>query len=199
MLLRLANRIMDILNEMPEVKRCELYGSLADGTSDALSDIDINVDVLGSDNGQFMLTLAERIGRRIDVYYRDFAPSLVPGKYIVSLAIDEEYPTRVVDLCCSAEPHCTTVTQQQIRALNDEFSHMLKLWTANWKHCVRGVNCRNDVIRMSEKIGIANAEMKSDAQILQETLEWLEKNVPERLKIFVKSCRREYEKKAASH
>ena len=189
---------MALLNAMPEVKECALYGSLAKGAGDELSDVDINVDVSGSDNGQFMLTLAERIGKELSVYYSDYAPSLVPEKYIVSLAVDEEKPTCVIDLCCNAEPHCVTVTQQQVRALNNEFSHMLKLWTANWKHFVRGKDCRSDVIRMAKKIAVANAETKSEAQILQETLEWLEKKAPDNLKIFVKSCRREYERRAAS-
>lgn len=197
MLRRIAEQIMAILNEMPEVKGCALYGSLANGTSDELSDIDINVDVSGCDNGRFMLTLAERIGRKIRVYYSDYAPSLVPEKYIVSLAIDEEAPTHVVDLCCSAEPHCIGVTKQQVRALNDEFSHILKLWTANWKHHVRGMDCRSDTVRMAKKVGIVNADEKSNAEILKETLEWLEQNSPDELKKFVKSCKREYEKRTA--
>lgn len=199
MLMQIADRMMTMQNEMPEVKGCTLYGSLANGTSDELSDIDINIDVSGSDNGQFMLTLAERIGKQIRVCYSDYAPSLIPEKYIVSLAIDEEHPTRVVDLCCDADPHHTTVTKQQVRALNDEFSHMLKLWTANWKHCIRGMDCRSDAVRMAKHIGIADAEEKSEAEIVKETLEWLEKNAPANLKTFVKSCRREYEGRTASY
>ena len=198
MLKSLAENIMALLNDMPEVKACALYGSLSDGQYDELSDIDINVDVSGHDNGRFMLTLAERLSQHISVYYNDYAPSLVPEKYIVSIAIDEEHPTRVVDLCCVANPHCTTVDGSQIRALNDKFSHMLKLWTANWKHHIRGTECRGDILRMAEKIGIENRVEKSNVQILEETLAWLEVNAPQRLWNFVKSCRREYTNRAAS-
>lgn len=198
MLKQIAENIMVMLREMPEVKGCALYGSLSNDAYDELSDIDINIDVSGSDNGQFMLTLAERLGKKIGIYYSDYAPSLVPEKYIVSIAIDENHPTRVVDLCCTAEPHCTTVEKQQVRALNDEFSHMLKLWTANWKHHVRGADCRGDTLRMAGKIGIADAEAKDNAQILEETLQWLEANAPDRLCKFVESCRREYGKRTAS-
>jgi len=193
MLMELAERIVSFLNEMPEVKGCALYGSLANGTYDDLSDIDINVDVSGCDNGRFMLTLSERIGKKINVYYSDYAPSLVPERYIVSLAVDENNPTRVVDLCCMAEPHCTTVTKAQVRALNDPFSHMLKLWTANWKHCVRGADCRSDILRMAEKIKIENAQTKSEREILEETLGWLEANAPREKRRFVNSCRRIFE------
>jgi len=198
MLKMIAENIIALLNDMSEVKGCVLYGSLSEGTYDALSDIDINIDVSGSDNGQFMLALAERLSKSIPVYYSDYAPSLVPEKYIVSLAIDEEHPTRVVDLCCTAEPHCTTVSQQQVRGLNDKFSHTLKLWTANWKHHVRGYECRGDILRMADKLGIVGKEEKDNVRILEETLQWLEANAPFRLRHFVESCRREYVKRAAS-
>ena len=198
MLKKIAMEIIALLNEMPEVKGCSLYGSLANGTYDELSDIDINIDVSGCDNGRFMLELADRLSKRISVFYSDYAPSLVPEAYIISIAIDENYPTRVVDLRCDACPHCTTVTAQQVRALNDRFSHMLKLWTANWKHCIRGAECRGDVLRMAEKIGVENAATKTNGQIIEETLEWLEQNAPSRLRRFMDSCRREYEQRAAS-
>lgn len=194
MLMDKANEIMAILNELPEVKGCRLYGSLANGTYDELSDIDIEIDVSGCDNGRFMLGLVERLGRKTSVYYSDYAPSLAPEKYVVSVAVDENNPFRMLDLCCAAEPHCATVTKQQIRALNDEFAHMLKLWTANLKHHARSTDCRSDIVRMAGRIDIAEADSKSETQILKETLEWLEANAPDRLKPFVQSCRERFKK-----
>lgn len=190
MLKRTAERIMELLKEMPEVKKCELYGSLADGSYDELSDIDINIDVSGCDNGLFMLTLAKRLGEKLSIYYYDYAPSLVPEKYIVSIAINEDHPTEVVDLCCDAEPHCITVTKQRVRRENNEFSHILKLWTANFKHFVRNRECHGDILRMAGRIGLADIESKGDCVILKETLEWLEVNSPVKLDRFVESCQR---------
>lgn len=198
MLEHVAAQMMAMLNEMPEVKGCKLYGSISNGTHDEMSDIDIEIDVSGCDNGQFMLELVRRLGEKMDALYSDYAPSLAPEKYIVSIAIDEDKPFRMVDLCCAAEPHCMTVTKQEVRALNDEFSHVLKLWTANLKHYVRNADCRSDIVRMAGRIDIANIEAKSNAQILEETLKWLERNAPCRLQRFVVSCRREYDKRAAS-
>ena len=54
-----ANEIITFLNEIPTVRKCSIYGSLAMNTYDELSDIDIEVDVSGHDNGQFMLELVE--------------------------------------------------------------------------------------------------------------------------------------------
>lgn len=190
MLKRMAERIMNLLNAMPEVNGCELYGSIADGTYDELSDIDINVDVSGCDRGIFMLTLADRMRQHMNVYYSDYAPSLVPEKYIVSMAVDEERPTCVVDICCCAAEAYSEVTGQQVRALNDDFSHILKLWTANWKHHVRGTACREDILRMAGKTGVEKTEEKTDKQILHEVLEWLEDRRPAEMERFIGSCRR---------
>lgn len=181
-----ANQIMTILEDMPEVKRCRLYGSLSDGTYDALSDIDIEVDVSGYDNGRFMLELPERLGSRIHVYYSDYAPSLVPERYIVSIAVDEKNPFCMADLCCTANPHCHTVSKEQIRSRNEECTHILKLWTANLKHFVRGTACREDILRMGARIGLEN---QAERRILVKTLEWLEKNAPDSLGTFMISCR----------
>jgi len=188
----LAHKIMAVLDEMPEVQRCTLYGSLANGTYDPLSDIDIEVDVSGYDDGLFMLSLTERLGDEMSIYYIDYAPSLAPEKYIVSVAVDEDDPFCMLDLCCTAEPHCTTVTRQQLRDKNDDFSHVLKLWTANLKHYVRGADCRYDIVRMASRIGIVDAQTTNAALLLEETLNWLELNAPERLLAFVHSCRRKY-------
>lgn len=48
-LLNTAETVMNILNSLPQVKYCKLYGSLANGTYDELSDIDNEIDVSGHD------------------------------------------------------------------------------------------------------------------------------------------------------
>ena len=56
-----ANEIIAFLNEISAVKKCSIYGSLATNTYDELSDIDIEIDVSGYDNGQFMLELVDAL------------------------------------------------------------------------------------------------------------------------------------------
>ncbi|MBQ9767702.1 MAG: hypothetical protein IJW37_06335 [Lachnospiraceae bacterium] len=190
---RRADELMEILTDLPMVKSCKIYGSLATNTHDELSDIDIELDVSGCDNGQFMLELTDLLKDKLTVYYSDYAPSLVPEKYIVSIAIDETNPFLIVDLCCSATPHCTSVTKQQVREKNHNFSHMLKLWTANLKHYVRGTECRQDIVRMVGKLGIEDVEAKDEASLLEETLCWLESKVDEDLDKFIAVCRTKFE------
>ena len=155
-----ADEIIAVLNEVPAVHKCTIYGSLATDTHDELSDIDIEIDVSGYDNGQFMIELVEMLSDKLDIYYYDYAPSLVPEQYIVSIAIDKDNPFLIVDLCCCADPHCTTVTKQQVIGKNEKYSHILKVWTANLKHWVRGSECYDDVVRMAKKISIKDIDSK---------------------------------------
>lgn len=188
-----ANEIIAFLNEIPAVKKCSIYGSLAANTYDELSDIDIEIDVSGCDNGQFMLELVELLKGKLTIYYSDYAPSLIPERYIVSIAIDEKNPFLIVDLCCIAKPHCTAVTKQQASEKNNKYTHILKLWTANLKHYVRGNECYGDIVRMGQKIALKDIETKDEAEILENTLRWLEENVEHGLYGFVESCRRRFE------
>lgn len=188
-----ASKILTILNKIPVVKKCTVYGSLADDTFDELSDIDIKVDVSGYDNGQFMLELVELLKERFCIYYSDYAPSLVPDKYIVSVAIDRNNPFLIVDLWCRAEPHCTTVSKQQVLSINEKYSHMLKLWTANLKHYVRGVDCYDDIVRMAKRVVPEEIDSQCEVELLEKTLCWLEENAENELCDFVESCRRRFD------
>jgi len=188
-----ANMIIAVLKEIPVVKKCDIYGSLATNTQDDLSDIDIEIDVSGYDNGQFMLELVELLEGKLSIYYSDYAPSLIPDKYIVSIAIDKNNPFLIVDLCCSAEPHCTTVTKQQVIGKNEKYTHMLKLWTANLKHYVRGCECYDDIVRMARKIAVEEIDTKDEVELLEDTLCWLEENVETELYEFVESCRSRFD------
>ena len=188
-----AKEIIAALNELEEVKDCTIYGSLASGTDDALSDIDIEVDVSGCDNGEFMLALPELLVDKIDIYYADYAPSLVPESYIVSLALDESDPFLIADIRCCAEPHCQSVTRERVTVLNGKFAHTLKLWTANLKHYARGADCRGDILRMAAKLGMDNAESVSEKELLAVVLRWIEDNVELGLETFVAACRRKFE------
>ncbi len=190
-----AEELMALFGELPGVKKCTLYGSLAGGGSDALSDIDIKVDVSGMDNGRFLLRLADELRKKgLAVFYEDYAPSLAPEKYVVSLALDENDPFLVVDLCCTAQPHCMTVGRSELRKKNDPVSHTLKLWTADLKHFVRGADCRGDILRMAERCGVEWAQHKSNKTLLEEVLVWLEAKAPAELQVFTAACRAAFEK-----
>ena len=186
-----ARDIMAILSDIPGIKNCTLYGSLASGKYDDLSDIDIELTIADGDRGEFALALPGLLAERLPVFYADYAPSLAPEKYVLSVAIDETNPFRMVDLCVSGGYDTSCVTKQQLSAQNDRFTHVMKLWTANLKHHARGADCRGDITKMARRL--ETDDTGSNGEILADALIWLENNAPDRLKAYVASCRKAYE------
>ena len=138
-----ADDILNFLKTIPEVKACYLYGSHANGNADEYSDIDIKVDVSGSDNGAFMKKLPEIMTKQFPVIWHDFAPSLAPEQYVVSIAIDENNPFCVVDLNCIATPHIDTIQKNDLN--KDTLFHLIRLRTTNCKHHIRDADCAHDI------------------------------------------------------
>ena len=52
---------------------------------------------------------------------------------------------------------------------------------------------RKDIVRMGQKVGVEDIEVKDDAEILEQTLCWLEENVEDGLYEFIESCRRKFD------
>lgn len=187
-----AALLMETLHQIPGVKRCTLYGSLAENRDDRLSDIDIEVDVSGLDNGVFVLNLPELLKEKLQICYVDYAPSLAPEQYVVSLALDAQNPFLIADIRCSADPHSKSISRNELSSRNNPYTHILKLWTANLKHYARGNDCAGDIRRMAAKLGIE--QLETPEEMLEKVLVWLENNVPEHLGVFLTSCRREWER-----
>jgi hypothetical protein len=169
------------------VKGCELYGSVASGAYDEFSDIDISVDVSGYDNGVFMLEAPDLLHDKLSIVFHDYAPSLIPSSYIISLAVSEDNPFRIVDLKCIASPFCQTITRQQAKI--ELIPHTLKVWVANLKHHLRGTDCYNNIMKMASRLQITNVSKKTEAGLLEETLRWLEHNQTDALAGYIRSCR----------
>ncbi len=183
-----ADEIIAYLHTLPEVKSCELYGSIANGNADKFSDIDICVDVSGCDNGTFMKTLPQLMKKRFLVIWHDYALSLVPEQYVVSIALDEKNPFCVVDLKCIATPHVSIIKKEDIN--NDPYFHLIKLWVVNLKHYIRGTGCTRDIQKMGRRtIGDGCVNM-SNAQILEEILHRLNNNVTSDTAKYISSCKK---------
>lgn len=75
-LINKANEIISILKEIPVVKGGQ-YGSLSTNTYDELSDIDIEVDVSGSDYGQTKIPTTKNTPRKtVDFLHKTQPKSL---------------------------------------------------------------------------------------------------------------------------
>lgn len=176
MLKEFANEICAFLQSIPEVKSCSLYGSLKKGTFDEYSDIDIEIDVSGVDNGMFITKLPALLAKEYDIVFGDYAPSLAPEKYIITIATNTENPFMIVDISCVATPHCETVSKQDLMALNNRYDHTLKLFAANLKHYLRGAECYDDIEKMYSRILGKDTEVCDEEQMLHAVYTWLKKN-----------------------
>ncbi len=186
-----AETIVEILSRLPMVKACNICGSLSNGSEDHLSDIDMDVDVSGYDNGTFMLEIPELLNHDLRVIFYDFASSLIPEQYIVSLAVNVRNLFAMIDLKCVAEPHVTLVSRED--AVNNPLTHTLKVWVINLKHYVRGVDCHGDIVRMARRLDIEDIETKGDVELLENVLVWLEDHQTDCVAEFIRGCRRTFE------
>jgi len=83
----------------------------------------------------------------------------------------------------NATPHIGTVQKADLN--NNILFHLIKLWTVNCKHHIRGVNCTRDIQKMGRRtIGDECVKM-SNTQILEEILFRLEQNAPSELKVYI--------------
>ena len=180
-----AKEICEFLMKIPEVKSCSIYGSLDKGTFDEYSDIDIEIDVSGTDNGLFIKKLPELIAKEYDLIFCDYAPSLAPEKYILSAAMNTENPFWVVDITCAANPHCTAVSKQELVELNNRYDHTLKLFVANLKHYLRGADCYDDIKKMYRRVRGQDTEICDEEQMLNAVFSWLEKNAENRHEKYI--------------
>lgn len=98
-----AEKICGYLKTLPEVKGCCISGSLVRGNYDKFSDIDIEIDVSGTDDGQFLIDIPRLLSKKFHVIFYDFAQGMAPEKYVVSVAVDEENPFMFADICCTAK------------------------------------------------------------------------------------------------
>ena len=135
--IQMAHRVMDLFRVQPEVKEVALRGSLTEGIPDRYSDIDICVDVSGSDNGRYVYRVIDLMRENLDLHFFDINCSEVPKYYVLNF-----YPRGVpvfwqVDVVCQAEPHCPSVSQAELRAIQDPVAHLLKAWVCCFKHLVR--------------------------------------------------------------
>ncbi len=185
-----AETLCQYLKTLPHVKSCRLYGSLANGSFDAFSDADIELDVSGTDNSQFLLEIPELLSKRFPVLFYDYAPSLAPEKYLVTVAIRSENPFMLADIACTANPFYQTVSQQDLKKLNNEFDHILKLFSANLKHYLRGMACRKDMRKMYQKFFSVDSEEISQKEMLNKSYHCLLTNAPQDRLDYLRSFER---------
>ena len=184
-----ANQICEFLSHVPEIKNCSVVGSLSNGNSDEYSDIDIEIDVSGIDNGKFLTKIPNILAQKYHVIFADYAPSLAPQVYVVSIAVSAVNPFMVVDIRCVANPHMNTLSKEDISSLNNLYEHTLKLFTYNLKHFIRGKECFNDIERMHNRI-LEKRENADEHLMFSEVYNWLSDNATDKYIEYLRSLKK---------
>jgi predicted nucleotidyltransferase len=128
--LSLYEEIRTLFLTCEEVGKVELYGSLANGGFDRFADIDVRVDVTGSDNAASIWKAVELFKGHFDVHFHDWAGSLLPDEFVVSFYLKD------LPIYWNIDQKCPTLTRAQLD--NDEVAHRLKPWAITCKYLMRG-------------------------------------------------------------
>ncbi len=129
----LARHVIEYLEDLREVESATLKGSVATGTWDEFSDIDIVVYVGERNNAAFALQLPRLMDREFEVVFSDWAPSLLPEKLVQTFYIEDVSIFWSIDLRVTARVHGGLRTDPP----RDEEVHYLKLWCQNLKYWIR--------------------------------------------------------------
>ena len=103
-LLNTAENVMNILNSLPQVKCCKLYGSLANGTYDELSDIDIE-EMYSNDYYSAEMEDGER-----EAYNIPYNPDDITGGYLLEFVMEFDEAS-----------YFTTTGGQKVQVKNPEY------------------------------------------------------------------------------
>lgn len=141
----IANEIISYLKEFTFTKSCNLHGSLKSGDFDIYSDIDVQLDVSGFDNGKILLMLPYLINKRFPLAYTAFSPKFAPDLYVVSVAIIDENIFHFIDIECIASPHVSALSKDEILSITDFTALKLKLLIACLKKHLRGMDCLDEI------------------------------------------------------
>lgn len=148
-----AGRILQTLRALDFVESACLTGSFSRGCADRYSDIDIALAPRNMAPDEALLRSCEALKREHEVLWLDFAPSLMPQKYVASLFFaGTGNPFRYVDIALMGDGRVTCPPEA---FANDPAVHLVKLWLMNFKHGLRGSEgFQADFARMLRRAGV---------------------------------------------
>lgn len=186
----IADQVVALFRAQPEVREATLYGSLAEGTQDEYSDIDVTIDVSGHDNGQYMYRVIDLMRENFDVCFHDINSSAVPKWYVLNFFLNGISPFWQIDVFITARPHCTSFSREDIRAIQDPVAHLLKLWVPCFKHLIRDPERNEDEINrcLVSRLGIPGLDGLPAVEKMRAVLDEVRRRVDGRFEDFLARC-----------
>lgn len=107
------------------VSRVEVVGSYKDRRADEYSNVDLLVDVKEKTADKALLAVTAILKEDFKPLWSDFAKSLAPEKFLVSMYFETENSFRYFDIGISNRD---MISYDPGEFKNDKYTHLMKLW-----------------------------------------------------------------------
>ena len=195
----LGYEVVNLFKDLDEVQVVFFRGSLAEGVVDPYSDIDIGIDVSGSDNAAFTQTIIHRMQAHFDLHFYDWATSLLPDSYVLTFFIKHTPAFWNIDFDCTATPHVATLHRDDVRATLNKTAHTLKAWVHMAKYYIRQQDGIEDQIRRRGEQWLPGQDTSdlSPSQIMKAILDHLHRQAGGEFSGFFEACYEMYAREIA--
>ena len=186
-----ANELIAFLRNQPRVQRTFLRGSLSIGNGDEFSDIDIGIDVSGSDNGEFAKELPSLLKSNFNILFYDWSPSLIPKEYVISFVYKGFPVFWIIDIQVMATPHISSL----IEVTANKYHHLLKLWILNLKYYLRGnEEAQFNILKLAKRTLNKEIESNDIPHLMFQIIKEIKVNIEPELHDFIEKCEVELNK-----
>jgi hypothetical protein len=186
--LLVAETLMRDLRGRPEIDDVWLRGSLAAGTADALSDLDIGLRSDTSTNAALGALAVQCVRDRGGIDFIDWTWSALPDESILTVFSPVLPVPWKVDFELHVRPGRRVLPG--VRPPGNDPDHILKLWMAHAVTVARGRTVATPVIRKLLARAGATCETDDPREALHATLAAIEQRSGPHRAPFIESCRR---------
>ncbi|NOR45654.1 MAG: hypothetical protein GQ534_08730 [Candidatus Delongbacteria bacterium] len=169
---KFAFKIIELL-KTTDIKQIKLVGSLSENNFDEYSDIDIELNDNKQSPVENINIALNSISKKYDILFSDWAKSLLPDKYVLSVFLKQKNIFRFIDLTCFKDANFSDTTRDQLP--QDKIYHIFKLWICNAKQEIRNRHDRNFIDLLFVKLFINNDSISNKTKF-EKVLDWLHTN-----------------------
>jgi predicted nucleotidyltransferase len=155
---KIVHDLIEYLQAQRGIHSCAIHGSLSGDMGDEYSDIDLQVDVSGHDNGKMVLMLPYIVQQRFPLAYIAFAPKFAPDLYVVSFAFPQTSIFHFIDIECLATPHVPSLQKDEVRHITNWTSLYTKLLIGCLKKYLRQQDCTGELQFLTRQLQVTTTE-----------------------------------------
>lgn len=151
----LTEQLIDHLKGLAFITRIDVIGSRVEQTSDVYSDVDLLLTIKDSTPDNALYEVTESVKAKFQPAWYDFANSLMPDKFLISIFIGGDNPFTFYDIGILNSDR--NLVYDKTLFENDHSIHLMKLWVMNYKYMMRGApQFENRFATMMEKANISH-------------------------------------------